>query len=50
MTGEGERALFHYLHLLIDAHRYVHCALNLVVDTVDQFELVITTGNPTKLR
>ena len=50
MTSEGESALFHYLHLLVNTHRYVHCALNAVVDTVDQFELVLAIRNPTKLR
>ena len=50
MTCQREGALFHYLHLLVNAHGYVHCSLDAVVDTVNQFELVIAIRNPTELR
>ena len=50
VTSEVEGALFHDLRLLFDAHRYVHCARDVIVDTVDQFKLVIAIRNPTELR
>lgn len=50
MTCECESTLLHYLHLLVNAHGYVHCSLDAVVDIVNQLELVIAIRNPTELR
>ncbi len=50
VSSQCKSTLFEYLHLRVETHRYVHCSLDVVVDTVDQFELVVAVCNPTKLR